>query len=512
MKKKIIIIAIVVIIIAIVLFQIFSKDSGENLDLFTVERGTVSSEITETGQVQKGDKINLAFRNSGEVSNIYIEAGDEVSKGETLMKLDTASLALQLKEAETALEISQINLNKLMAGPVAEQIQIYQTAVNNREVALAAAQQTLIGANENALNTVDSAYLKAYNAYAFVDYLENTYFTVPDQGGLKVKENKALINSAVSVIQSVKGSVNSDSDQDNINSLLSNVSTRLSDISLALSSVRQVTESAEYKNIVSSTDKTTLDTHQSYINTVITTLNNNEQAIDVAEISVETAAGNLLAAQNDLELLIAAPRDEDVDLYQNQVLQAKTNVEALNKQISDSYLKSPVAGQVAVVNKRVGELAQASGQDVAVTILPNVPYQIEVNIYEEDVVNIKVGNPVDITLVAFPDDEFSGSVVSIDPAEKIIDGVVYYKTIVGFNEVPDGVKSGMTTDVVIRPNVKENVLYIPQEAILEKDGSITVQVFKDGKTEGRIVELGLEGDDYIEIISGLQEGEQVVID
>jgi HlyD family secretion protein len=510
-KKKIIILAGIALLL-VALAQVFSGGKTQDYVLATVERGSVSKEIAETGQVKKGDKINLSFNNSGEVEKVYVKAGDMVQKGDLLMKLNTNSLSLQLKDAQAALALAQINLDKLLAGPTAAQIQIYQTALDNKLIALNVAKQSLASANEDALDNLASAYLKSYNAYIDVEELLEDYFTVPDQAGIAVRENKALMGNAASSILNSINSVSINSLQTDIDNALSNVKTRLSEILNALAVIRQMTESAEYRNTVSAADKTALDTHRTNINTEMTSLIADVQAINSAELAIVTAEGNWNAARYDLTLFTADPRDEDVNLCENQLIQARTNVDLINADIADSYLKSPAAGEVAEVSKRVGELAQASFQDTAVVILPDVDFQIEVNIYEEDVVNISVGNPTSIALVAFPDEEFEGEIVSIDPAESLIDGVVYYKVAINFNEVPDGVKSGMTADVVIRPEIRQDVLYIPEEAILEVDGKIIVKVLKDGEVAEREVTLGLEGEDNIEIISGLEEGEQVILD
>jgi len=239
---------------------------------------------------------------------------------------------------------------------------------------------------------------------------------------------------------------------------------------------------------------------------------NDQQAVVSAKLSISTAQGNLQAAKDDLAFIIAEPREEDITLYQNQVDQAQVSVDVLNNQISDSYLRSPVKGQVIEIMKRVGELAQASFQDTAVVVLPEDPYKIEVNIYEEDVVNVKIDNPVNIMLVAFPGENFRGKVISIDPAENLIDGVVYYKTVVGFDESPAGIKPGMTADVDIRTELKENVLSLDEDAIQNKDEKIIVEVLKGGKIEEREVSVGLEGvNNLIEIISGLEEGEEIIL-
>jgi len=115
-------------------------------------------------------------------------------------------------------------------------------------------------------------------------------------------------------------------------------------------------------------------------------------------------------------------------------------------------------------------------------------------------------------MVAFPDQSFAGKVLSIDPAEKIVDGVVYYEIVITFESVPEGIKPGMTADLTIKTALKENVLTVPEDAILEKDGKTVVETLEDGLVKEKEVTVGLKGTgDMVEIISGLEGGEKVIL-
>ncbi|MFH1582540.1 MAG: efflux RND transporter periplasmic adaptor subunit [bacterium] len=511
MKKKIII-ATIIILAVIIIFQIFSGNGKEEFKTVKVERGDVFSEVTETGQVQKGDKISLSFKNSGKVSAIYVKTGDEVQRGTLLMKLDTSTLSLQLKESQAVLNLAQVKLDKLIVGLTPEEIQKYQTAVNNKEIALDVAKQSLLSANEDALNTLEDSYLKSYNAYITVDDIQITYFKKIDQEGIIIRENKDNMLIALNGIKSSLDTAKNYLTQIEIDTALSNIKTRLSEIASALTEIRGVCESPNYRNDVSSADKTSLDTHRGYINTALSNVTDDQQAVASAKLAINTAQGNLQAAKDDLAFVTADPREEDISLCQNQVDQAQAQVDVLNSQISDSYLRSPVKGQVTKIMKRVGELAQAALQDTAAVVLPADPYKIEVNVYEEDVVNVVVGNPVEIMLVAFPDKLFAGKVISIDPAEIMVDEVVYYKTIIEFDETPEDLRPGMTTDLNIRTDLRENVLTLDEDAIQKKDGKTIVEVLKEGEVKEREVSIGLKGNNnLVEVISGLEEGEEVIL-
>jgi HlyD family secretion protein len=125
---------------------------------------------------------------------------------------------------------------------------------------------------------------------------------------------------------------------------------------------------------------------------------------------------------------------------------------------------------------------------------------------------MEIGNEVEISLVPFPDEIFKGRVILIDPAEKLVEGVVYYEATVAFETIPEGIKSGMTADLEIKTASREDVLIIPEDAVQEKEGKTIVEVSREGNIEEREIETGLLGsDDMVEVVSGLEEGEKVIL-
>jgi HlyD family secretion protein len=255
-----------------------------------------------------------------------------------------------------------------------------------------------------------------------------------------------------------------------------------------LREIREVCESENYKNIVSATAKSSLDTQRTYINTALSNIItskqtissvklNNKYNIDVAQAAVSDAEAALKTAQDKLAVTLVKPRQNDIELYEAQISQAQAQVKLIENQIQDSILRSPIDGKIIEIKKKVGEIVQPLLQDVVFVLLPDNPFEIKVDIYEEDIVKVKIGNPVDISLVAFPDKIFKGRVIEINPAEKLIEGIVYYETTINFDEIPEGIKPGMTADLIIKTDSKENVLTIPKDAIQKKNGKDNCRSF-----------------------------------
>jgi len=529
-KYKKIIIILVAILLVVEIYLIFFKKDKLDFTISTVSRGTVTQEISETGTIKKGEKIDLSFKSPGKVEKIYVKVGEEVKTGDSLAKLDSRQLSIQLNEAKASLDLYSAQFNKLLSGASLQEIQIVETAKDNAEISSISAQQSLTdirlqaenslaSAYEDALNSLDDAYLKIYNSFNSADSIQRTYFVSNNQEDIKVRENVGIISTAMSGAKSYLDVAKVSSKRSDTDTALSKMKNYLSVVSEALKIIRENCEAASYRDRVTSTEKTSLDTYRGYINTALTSIATSQQTIsstkttndyniNVAQARVSAAEGAFNSAQNEYSRVTADPRQEDVDLYGAQVNQAKARVSLLESQISDTTLRSPTNGQIATIEKKEGEIVQG----IMITLLPSSPFEVRADIYEEDVVKMKVGNSVQISLVAFPNQIFTGKVIEVDPAGKLIDGVVYYETKIDFDNVPEGIKSEMTADINIRTDMKENVLFVSGSAIQTVNGKNIVQVLEDKKIIDREVVIGLEGiDNMVEIISGLKEGEKIAI-
>ena len=148
---------------------------------------------------------------------------------------------------------------------------------------------------------------------------------------------------------------------------------------------------------------------------------------------------------------------------------------------------------------------------------PSLKSRGKLAIHEEDLVLIEIGNPVKVEIFAFPDQFLKGRIISIettpDPTKMAATRMVFYQVTVDFQgEIPKDLELGMTGDLIIITDLRPDVLIISEDAIQQRDDKFMVEVYKAGIIEKREIQIGLRGeDDKVEIISGLIEGEQVVI-
>lgn len=455
-KKWIIIIVIILIIIGYYIIKPFFRSPIEGLVIEGVSKGTILQEVSETGSVRATQNISLGFKLAGKIANIKVDVGDNVKRGDVLVELDSSQILAQLQSAEAALN--------------------YTT--NQYDSGVAVAKDNLQSAYNSASNVLNDAYTKIYNTYNAVVSVKNDYFSLMDQEGIKVSEAKNDINKNM---QDVRNFLDNNGD---IDSIISQMLTILGNVYNDLKIIRDQCELGVYYSKVSSTDKTSLDTQKTNINTALTSLTTSQASISSYKIALQKS------------------KDSTVE-------QAKADIDALQSQLNDNYLISPIDGIITEVNVKRGEVA--STVKSAISLLSLEPFQIKAYIYEQDIINVKVGNDVKINLVAFPKKIFVGKILSINPAETIVDNVVYYEVAINFSNQPEGIRSGMTADVTIETDKKEDVLRIPKNAIMQIDGIETVQVVRDNKPVEQTITTGLEGNDYYEVVSGLSGDDQIIV-
>jgi HlyD family secretion protein len=236
-----------------------------------------------------------------------------------------------------------------------------------------------------------------------------------------------------------------------------------------------------------------------------------------------------LKAENQLELAedtldkMLNERDEDqIEILKKQVVAAEQALEEAQSTLEWETLVAPFTGVVASVDVEEGDIIPAPGvsQVTIVRLIDTSSMELVVELDEIDVPGVEKGQRAVISIDALPDTLLEGRVVSISPLPKVEAGVVSYEAKVGF-DVPEGsgLRPGMSATVDIVLSERSNVLLVPDRAIrYDPHGMPVVQVLVTREPEGtteieeRSVVTGLSDGFQTEIISGLWEGETVVIE
>ena len=194
-----------------------------------------------------------------------------------------------------------------------------------------------------------------------------------------------------------------------------------------------------------------------------------------------------------------------------QLRVAEANLASADSMLSKTELMSTVEGIVARVSSDAGEMTTATKP--VVTVITQSKYKIEANLAEADIGKIDLNNTAEITLDAYGEaQKFAGKVTKIDPAETLINGIINYTVTLSFDKDDPEIKSGLTANIVIDAEKKENVLVAPLTALLKKNDQAYVLADKGGPNPAETqVIAGLYGSDgNVEIIAGLDEGDKIV--
>ena len=489
--------------ILLVMFGIFYVIFGRKNTVGSIQTDFVSKQNLEetvlaTAQVVSNTDLDLGFQAGGIVRWVPVKEGDKVYQGQVLAVLDQSSAHASLTTAKGSLAQAEANYAKLLAGAAMEDIKIYEDAV-------ASAQHDLDSSNNLAVNILSDAYVKIYNVYTTSTSMQNNYFSASDQEGIKARESRANINSNLQDVKIYLDTAQKNPTNENVDSAISQMLLSLNNVYSSLSIIREQSDSGIYYSKVSLTDKTSLDTQKGYINTALTDVTTKKQNIISYKISLQKA-------QHQLDLKKAPPMQADIDLAKAQILSAQGQVDSASVALNNLIIVAPSAGTITEVVTKIGEQATAMAKAIVLQDVGNL--YAEANVSEANIASLKTGQDIDYTFDALgPDKHFSGKVTTINPASTVISGVVDYKIKGNIENVPN-IKPGMTANMTILIEKKDNVLAVPSTAIINKNSKKYVRVVDDSKkiTYHEVqVDTGMEADGgLIEIISGLNEGQRIV--
>ena len=460
--KKTAIVTLVIIFIAII-YLIFGRGNG-NKETYEVKQINVSQSVVLSGKVQTTDRADLGFASSGRLSNIFVKNNQVVNRGAVLAQLEIGDLLADLK-------IKQANLK----------------AAN---VDIEAAKEELNTIKKQEDTKVESAYRKL---------LSNDLILTPDSNSYSV--DAPTVNG---IYDGAEGQYKVSIDKENVtstdfilktfglektNRLLNEESatplgTRGLYISFPYNELDSYLDTTWYLNIPNKSSSSYLDDYNAY----------NE--------AKKTRDQNVQNAEFKYKKLISDGNNESSAV-------ALAEVQKINAEIRKNTIYAPFNGEVTNIEKEVGE--NASTGERVISILGESKLEVVLQVSELDVSRLVSGSKVSLKLDAIPNEEFFGTLQTINSRDTEIEGVPVYEAFV--EVMPDPrIKTGMSATGTIILATKENVLAIPSYFVTKvADKNLVDVVSSSGKTTQREVVLGLVGtDSIVEVISGLSEGEKIV--
>ena len=484
--------AVILLIIIPIIFNLINKKSP--YDTVIIQKGTIVQEVSVTGKVKSTQSVDLAFEKSGRVNWINTLVGERVYIGKSLIQIDNSELAAQLEQAKATVAVQQAKLDELKIGTRQEEIIIQEGNVKDSKQAL--------------VDKINDAYTKSDDA---IRNKSDQIFNDPRTGNPQIKFafddfqlETAIETGRVSIeflLNNWKNSLTNLSIQSNLEEYSTDASKNLSEIKLFLEKVALVINNKAVTT--TSITQTNIDTWKTDISTARTNIN-------TAITNLTTAKATLEEEENTLLLDRAGSTQEQILAQEAQVQNAKAQVQLINAQISKTVLNSPIDGIVTKQNAKLGEIVSANS--IVISIMSDSIFEVETNIPEADISKVKEGDMAKITLDAYgPEIIFDARVIKIDPAETVIEGVPTYKTTLQFLKEDGRLKSGLTANIDITTAKLENGIFVPQRAIIGKNGDKTVKIIENKKIIEVKVKTGIKGTDgNIEITEGLKEGDIVI--
>ena len=231
-----------------------------------------------------------------------------------------------------------------------------------------------------------------------------------------------------------------------------------------------------------------------------------EQEIALQRIAVEKAKADYERAVAD---------SANIKSAEISIRQAQIALQQAEENAADTVLRSPVAGTVLYIAGEVGEkvTANTDSETAFAVVCVGDAVSVTAQVNELDIPGIMLGQAAEVQFEAVPNEVFTGKVRGIElmPAESG-SGIVTYDVRVLLDEPSDKIKNGMTASVSIITDKKEDVLILPQDAVISAGDMTLVEVVSStGETKRQRVKTGISDGTNIEIVEGLKEGDVVAL-
>jgi len=466
----------------------------------TVARDTITSTVNATGAIEPETLVTLTFGLSGTVTDVAVTRGQVVAAGDVLAQLDTSEPALAVQQAEDALRIQELTLaQRVEGGPSPAQLASSAADIQAAEANVQVAQANLSGAQAG----VQQA--QAQRAQLLEGATPGQIAAAESQVAAAQQQQKQAEETHNKTLECVTFAVPGTNQQDEVCPGLGEPE----------EAARAALETATLNLQAAQAQLADLQNPASAANIAAA-----DAAVAAAAAQVEAAEGNVAAAEAQLararaanDLLREGPSAAEQAILDAQVASARTNLEIAQLRLKQAQLIAPIDGQVASVLIRAGE--QAAPGAPAMTVLNENAYHITVQVDEIDIDRVEAGQPALITLDALPNEPVQGTVSEIAPTSTSTTGVVTYLVTINIDADAAGdLRPGMSASAAITVDEIAGVLVVPNWAVrLDREtGEAFVLVRQpDGTIAESAVETGLRNEQFSEVVSGLSEGDVVVL-
>lgn len=456
-----------------------------------VQRQDLTVSVSGSGTVTPIESYQVSALVTGEILESPFEDGDQVEKDQLLYRIDPGSAQTALQQAQLSVQQAQMN---------------YDTLASSLQV------KAIGGGVVQTLHVQDGDLVSAGTAIADITDTSTMTLTVPFQAGdaAHISAGQTAQVTLSGTLETLSGTVESVASADQVG----NGGALVRQVKIRLTNPGALTETTSATARVGTYACAAGGTLSPQLRQTITAAASGEITNLNVSVGSRVSAGTVLAAiggesaENSLADAALA--------VQNAQLSLQSAQEAL-----DSYtITSPISGTVIEKNLKAGDQLNGGDSGAMAVIYDLSQLELQMDVSELDIGQIQPGQTVEITAEALPGQTFTGVVEKVSVNGTTTDGFTTYPVTILLSEYGD-LNPGMNVSADIIVERAENALCVPAEAV-NSDGTVLVAgegaFAEDGvtiadpsKIESRPVTLGRGNQDYVEITSGLEEGETVLL-
>jgi len=489
-------------------------------------KGTIVVSITGSGQVSVLNQVDVKPKVSGDVVYVGVKNGQEVRQGALIAQLDTSDAVKAVSDAQVSLDQANLTLEK-MKGLTTDE----GTIRGDRQKAA----DELAKSYDSGFNAVSNAFLDLpgivtglYDlmyASSFgtagqwnIDYYVNG---VQNALGQYSSEAYAFRNGADAAYRAAREAYDKNFSDYKAASRFSDNQAIESMIDQTYDTTKLIAEAVKSANNLIQFYKDRLTEYNVKPNALADTYLSQLSAYTG---KTNTHLSNLLSIRDTIRSNKETIINTGFNLSDQkiQVAKAENTLADAKQKLAECSIRAPFTGVIAKVDVQKGDTV-SSGAAVATIITAQHIAKITLN--EVDAAKVKLGQKVTLTFDAVPDASAVGEVTDIDTLGTVSQGVVSYAVEIAFSAGDARIKPGMSVSAAIVTGVKQDVLTVPVSAVKFRGDASYVEVF-DGTVPSvangqsfpsavppreQAVETGISNDTETEIVSGLKEGDLVVV-
>jgi RND family efflux transporter MFP subunit len=486
LKKPKIFVSIIILVLISIPF--FIKNNSNGVEKVSVTKNTIKQTVSVSGKTKPASSVDLGFEKSGKVVSVGSIIGDVVYKGQTLVRLDSSELSANLEQSKANLDAEIAKLDDMKNGVRPEELSVSDAEVKSAEDNL---RNTSISLNEK----IADAYTKSDDA---IRNSVDQFFENPrgSNASINLEINNFQLKNDINGSRVTIENILTKWEPKNVLKNLETIKNFLDNIALAINSL----------TTNSNLTQANIDKYKTAVSGARSSINSSITAVLGAITAQNSAQSALDIAQKQRTLKLSGSTAEAIKAQEARVAQVRAQVSSSEALLSKNVIYSPINGLVIKQEAKVGEIITPNQTIVSVISVNNL--EVEAYVPEINIGKVMNGDPVYMTMDAFPGESFVGKLVYIDPTETLIDNVPNFKLRIVFDKQDERIKSGLSVDIEIEVDKKENVLTLPRYVITSESGKNYVEKLVGQKATKTEVEIGIQGDNsFTEIVSGLSEGD-----